>query len=290
MAELYDLSAALDAFDVYQAGEAPDGTIFFTRDPRVPIDDTVVWIGSDPSTTMTVVEAEARFGEVVWLMEPELVVESAQVAAAAAPTLDEVPVVDPVASEVDETARLALIGEVETRVGQLEAMIADLILDSVADAAFVDGSPDVVVEVEDQQARAAAVGIPESLGDLTGLCARLAAMEPVESDDVATRLEAVMERLTALEEQISTLMEDDVRDEKMPDEDTDEDDEDLPDEDAGVTVDETARTAGAAVLNNLRRVRRGQLVDVGDDTYLALGSGQFRAPGGKVFSAEQLGG
>lgn len=55
---------------LYRTGEAPDGTVFYSFDDRTPVDDTPVFVAGRPNDLMTVMEAEERFGEVVWLMEP----------------------------------------------------------------------------------------------------------------------------------------------------------------------------------------------------------------------------
>lgn len=59
---------------VYFAGESSDGGVFFlTNDPRMPIDDSEVWVGCNSSHRLTVAQAEARYGEIVWCAEPPLV-------------------------------------------------------------------------------------------------------------------------------------------------------------------------------------------------------------------------
>lgn len=59
--------------DVYLAGETDEGVFFLTNDPRMPIDDTQVWVGCDPTDRLTVTEAEDRYDEVTWNAEPPLI-------------------------------------------------------------------------------------------------------------------------------------------------------------------------------------------------------------------------
>ena len=56
---------------LYRAGEAPDGTLILTFEGHTPVDETRVFCEARPNEVMTVAEAEERFGEIVWLLEPE---------------------------------------------------------------------------------------------------------------------------------------------------------------------------------------------------------------------------
>ncbi len=59
--------------DVYFVGENDDGMFFLSNDPRMPIDDTDVLVGCDPTDRLTVNEAEELYGVIYWQAEPPLI-------------------------------------------------------------------------------------------------------------------------------------------------------------------------------------------------------------------------
>ena len=298
------LREALEAFDVYLAGETDDGTFLYSRDPRTPIDDTVVWVGNKSDELMTVLEAEDRFNEVYWRMEPELVTAPARVAAFGA---DDAPVdiVKPpevIEDEAVQDERNGLVEEAETRVSELEAMVADLMLGSLTDMAFDVGAPDQKVEIE--EAKVASLGRARStLGEVANFCARIAAVQAAPDEDIDSRLQAVIARLDALEERLAELLGEAFDDEELP---ADERDSSMN------TVDETApKVAAAAVvdeelppviddlvdidlapplisLNDLLRMRRGEEIIIDGVTYQSLGVGMFRSADGAQVAARTL--
>lgn len=294
------LREALEAFDVYLAGETDDGTFLYSRDPRTPVDDTVVWVGNKSDETMTVLQAEDRFNEVYWRMEPELVAapKVAALGADGAP-VDIVKPPEVIEDEAIQDERNGLVEEAETRVGELEAMVADLMLGSLTDMAFDVGAPDQKVEIE--EAKVASLGRARStLGEVANFCARIASFDAGPNEDIDERLQAVIVRLDALEEKLAELLGEAFDDEEMP---ADERDSSMN------NVDETAPKVAAAAplldvelpptiddrsprpirLNDLLRMRSGEEVVVDGVTYRSLGIGMFRSvAGGPQVSALTL--
>jgi len=132
---------------------------------------------------------------------------------------------EPVEADNLDEAEADELGDVvtsaEARVGQVEGMVAELLLQQMGDTPFLDD--------EAAEARVATL-IPapaERRGEVAGAftelgptIARVAALmgEVDEIDDnMAARVDALVERLDALEESIAELMVETVEDEEMPD-------------------------------------------------------------------------
>lgn len=229
------LARALDAFDVFLVGRSDDGTLWFSRDDGLPVDDTVVWSDADPAE-VTVAQAEAG-ASIVWRARPTLV-EPAHAAAATPPgaeaEADDQPEVDdstadddwtpedavigggeepeesedPIEAEVVADEQLRLVEEVEARTDELEARVTELILDSVTEDRFAAmgvehrGSPLTITA----SARTALSRVADDAGVLAALRVRLANMgEPPA--DLTERLSAVVERLDKLEAELADLVE-----------------------------------------------------------------------------------
>ena len=251
---------ALAAMPVYVAGVRFDGTPALSHEGDAPTAETEVWFADQPERKMTVLDAE-DLTDVSWFGTPKEY-EPPRTAAMAPPEGEEDPEdgdaylpEDPVDVEAPEEApvegeqplpdevpelseaELDEIGEAvtaaEDRVGQLEGLVAGVILAGVTDDIFVD-----------PEARAASAPTPTVLDpasgrhftagmdDLQTFLARVAALPPAAGDlppDLNERIETVTERLIALEESVGKLMLDDVADEELPT---------LP-EGTGTFVDET---------------------------------------------------
>jgi hypothetical protein len=261
MAEPDMLDTVISAFDLFVVGSVEDsGALILSRDGRTPVDETVVFLATDPEAEMTLTEAESKLGGVTWLIEPEPydgnpagpwaegdqadgMVDVAAMADEWTPMM--AAVADP-SAEALAAEQQAAVQDVEKRVGQLEGMVAEIMLASVADEAFGASATDVVV-VERPMPRFAALGV--ELAGLGRTVARLAAADETMGEDLDKRLSKVLERLDKLESTIAELMDDKVADDEMGDE-GDESDE------SGTLVDETLPPAKtAAFFTNTRGVR-----------------------------------
>ena len=287
MAEDDLLNAALDAFTTFIVGMVDEtGQVILSRDGRVPDDETVVFLPEAPDTEMTLAEAEGMLGSVTWLLEPEPYNDGMgmpEVPDATMPDrmmpemqmpkfgevedddLDMAPEMpdepfDPMMAAVGDPSeeaqaaeQQAAVEEAERRIGQLEGMVAEMMLGDVEDEVFDTSSPDVLV-LTDKQPRFASVG--HDFMHITSLLARIAAIgDPEPGTDLADRLTAVVERLDKLEQTITELIEKKVDDESMPDDEAEDEAEgNLPKVEAGTVVDET-KPRTAAYYTNARGVR-----------------------------------
>lgn len=233
----------LDAFDVYKVGIRFDGLPVLSRDGRMPIDETVVWMADAPGEETTVGEL-SKLTDFEWIAEPQIWVppKSMQAAtdmvveptmdvvveptmdATVDPALDTAP--DPLAgmpmpgtpefdqvqdavqlNDVEQIEIVQAIESAEDRIGQLEGLIAQSLLSTVTDHMF-DGETAVV----------ASAAFIASIGDSNSdeIFAKLAALPKDLPVDLMSRVESVIERLTAIEEQVSQMMLDDISDEELP--------------------------------------------------------------------------
>lgn len=159
--------------------------------------------------------------------------------------VDELPEV-----EVDRLSDL--VDDAEQQVGELEGLVAELVMAQVKDELFDDDPlPRTASLTEDD-----VVGYRSRLAAVKPKMAHLAALSDDLPDDLAERVEALMARLDALGESVGQMMLSDVDDLEMPtlpegsgtfvDEtnpnrpghDDEEDEDDEPDEDDGETPDE----------------------------------------------------
>ncbi|MFZ4431586.1 MAG: hypothetical protein ACOYOQ_00165 [Microthrixaceae bacterium] len=270
------LDEALAAFTVYKVGESADGTEFQSYDSLTPVDDTVVFPADDPTDEMTVVEAEAKYGTIYWLMEPEALGTAVTAAAGGAPDLP--PVIDPAdagfatpvdpaapdaapqdaalppqgdlppadlppePNEADRAEQEAVLEDAETRVAQLEGMVTELMLRTVTDDVFLaDHGADSIVEQNRPKVAALLSTIVSGFGDVTPIAVRLAAMASQSTtDDITERLDQLIERLQKLEETVTELMDKNVEDDEMPEE-PEEPDEEKSASESPSTVDEGKR-------------------------------------------------
>ena len=214
----------LDQFDVFKVGIRFDGLPVLSRDGRMPIDETVVWMVDKPGEETTVGEL-SKLTDFEWVAEPQIWVPPQPKQAAVDPNAVD-PNADPLAGmpmpgtpefqQVQEAAKLNDVEQIEvvqaiesaeSRIGQLEGLIAQSLLSTVTDHMF-DGETAVV----------ASAAFIESLGDSSSdeIFARLAALPQDLPVDLMTRVDGVIERLTAVEEQVSNMMLDNVSDEQMP--------------------------------------------------------------------------
>lgn len=229
----------LDAFDVFKVGIRFDGLPVLSRDGRMPIDETVVWMVDAPGEETTVGEL-SKLTDFEWVAEPQVWVPPKSMQAATDmvvdPALDVVvdvavdpavdTAVDPLAgmpmpgtpafdqvqdavqlNDVEQIEIVQAIESAEDRIGQLEGLIAQSLLSTVTDHMF-DGETAVV----------ASAAFVASIGDSNSdeIFARLAALPKDLPVDLMTRVDDVIERLTAIEEQVSKMMLDDVSDEELP--------------------------------------------------------------------------
>ena len=247
------LDAALTAMPTYVVGIRFDGALVLSYTPDRVEADTEVWFLDAPDEKLTPV-AIADMTDVSWFREPK---EYVGAKVAALPPLDddepgqvfdspmpvegeelasepmpegEAPVDDQVEQLTD--AELDEIGEAvtaaEERVGQLEGLVASVILSGVSDAIFADDTKQASLSAFDP---AAFASIGEGVADLTAFATRVAALPAAPTDlppDLTERIEKVTARLMALEESVGKLMLDDVADEGLPES-----------EDASTFVDET---------------------------------------------------
>jgi hypothetical protein len=231
------LDAALSAMPVYRAGVRFDGIPVLSHEAGAPGDDTVVWFLDAPDRKMTVLDAE-DMTDVSWYAEPDEFVPPRT--AAAMPTepdeydedAPEDPEVDPDAADDGEDeddeeevealseAELDELGEAieaaETRVAQLEGLVASVILAGVTDAIFVDEPKQASVTLQVPDLAALTEGL-SGMSELGERMAVIAALEPGDlPPDLAERVQAVTDRLDALEGDVAKLMLDDVTDEELP--------------------------------------------------------------------------
>lgn len=240
------LDRAVGAMPIYRVGLRFDGTPALSYAGGTPEMDTEVWFADDPDTKMTAFEASDST-DVSWFATPTEWTEP-KVAAVAPPEeregyedlglgappverdadlmpVEEAPPVAeaPVEEQVDELSEAELdemseaVELAEQRVGELEALVASVILAQVKDDIFVDDEA-VVASTPLAVTAAQRVGVAEGfavVGEFLAVTAALAAAGGLP-EDLATRLDAVTERLDALEDSVGKLMLDDVTDEELP--------------------------------------------------------------------------
>lgn len=269
------IDRAVGAMPVYRVGIRFDGTPALSHDGATPDADTEVWFADDPATKMTAFEAADRT-DVSWFADPVEWTEPKVASAAlpeeregyddlglgAPPAMDDEPLPGeappappalPVEEQVDELSEAELdelsdaVELAEQRVGELEALVASVILGKVkddifADAAVTAGAPLPIAAAEQVSVRAGFGAVGEFL-------AAVAALGDSLPDDLSQRIDAITERLDALDDSVGKLMLDDVTDEELPGvpegsstfvDETLPDDEDLDndDEDAGESDDD----------------------------------------------------
>jgi hypothetical protein len=250
------LDAALTAMPTYVVGIRFDGALVLSHNNDPVEADTEVWFADTPDEKLTPV-AIADMTDVSWFsapkeyrgakvaaLEPLDDDEPGQVFDSPMPVDGEDPV-EPVPApegewpvddeqQIDQLtdAELDEIGEAvtaaEERVGQLEGLVASVILSGVSDAIFADDTKQASLAPLDP---AALASIGDGVADLTAFATRVAALPAAPTDlppDLTERIEKVTERLAALEESVGKLMLGDVSDEGLPES-----------EDASTFVDET---------------------------------------------------
>jgi hypothetical protein len=250
------LDAALTAMPTYVVGIRFDGALVLSHTSDRVEADTEVWYLDAPDEKLTPV-AIADMTDVSWFSVPKEYVgakvaalepldddEPGQVFDSPMPLDGEAPA-EPMAApeggasldddqQVDQLtdAELDEIGEAvtaaEERVGQLEGLVASVILSGVSDAIFADDTKQASLAPFDP---AALASIGDGVADLTAFATRVAALPAAPTDlppDLTERIEKVTERLAALEESVGKLMLGDVSDEGLPES-----------EDASTFVDET---------------------------------------------------
>ncbi len=268
------LDAALTAMPTYVVGIRFDGTPVLSYNNGPVEADTEVWFLDTPDRKVTAIGAE-DLTDVSWFSAPKEYVE-AKAAATRFPDSpapeDFAPADEPVEAEaelepapegdapVDDDeqidqltdAELDEIGEAvtaaEERVGQLEGLVASVILAGVSDAIFVDDTKQASLAPLDRDAFAT---FGEDVASLAAFAARVAALPTAPGDlppDLAERIEKVTERLEALEESVGKLMLDDVTDEGLPessdastfvDETLDDEEDEEPEDEEGPGEDES---------------------------------------------------
>jgi hypothetical protein len=138
----------------------------------------------------------------------------AYIAATPAPNDDDM--ADEAPDEVEVDRMSDLVGEAEQRVGELEGMIAELVMAQVSDELFLDDDdPDPLPKVA-SLTDGDVVDYRAALDRFRGVAARLAALGDELPDDLAGRVDALMARLEALEGSVGEMMLDGVADEEMP--------------------------------------------------------------------------
>lgn len=226
MDELVD--AAMSAMPVYRVGVRFDGVPVLSHDDDTPEADTEVWFadgwgcpnlnecGPDcPKRTMcgkrvSVLDVE-DLTDVSWFATPTEF-EAPKVAAVASPEMAAEPAEPegPTEAEKDEMARA--VEAAEERLGQLEALVASVVLAEVVDVAFVDDARQSAVTLP----VAAVAEVRDGFARMAEGMALIAALDAdLLPQDLSDRVDAVMDRLDALEESVASMMLDDVSDEQM---------------------------------------------------------------------------
>jgi hypothetical protein len=116
----------------------------------------------------------------------------------------------PTEAEKDEMARA--VDAAEQRLGQLEALVASVVLAEVVDVAFVNDARQSAVTLP----VAAVAEVRDGFARMAEGMALIAALDAdALPQDLSDRVDAVMDRLDALEESVASMMLDDVSDEQM---------------------------------------------------------------------------
>lgn len=291
------LDAALSAMPVYRVGIRFDGVPVLSHDDTTPAADTEVWFADGwgcpkqnecgpecPKRTMCGKRVSAFDAEdmtdVSWFAAPE---EYMAPKVAAAGSEDETyPMAagmdsegdsegenreGPSEGDLDEMGRA--VAAAEERVGQLEGLVASVILSGLTDNIFVD---------EPKQAAAINIAVTSNevlragFDEMAQRMAVVAALDPNDlPPDLADRIDKVVERLDALEESVAELMLDEVDDEELltredsstfvdetlPDDDGDENEDDPPEDPDGEEDDESSYPKKKAKRKGARAAATG---------------------------------
>lgn len=118
--------------------------------------------------------------------------------------------------EVEVDRMSDLVGEAETKVAELEGMVAELVMAQVSDELFLDAPDDDPLPKVASLTEVDVVDYREALASFRPVASKLAALGDDLPDDLAGRVEALMSRLEALEGSVAEMLLGGMADEEMP--------------------------------------------------------------------------
>lgn len=236
---------------VYHVGDIEGGGRLLSQESVTPQEGVEVWLEADPDNKLTFDAADAAHS-VEWLMEP--------VPADGTPQQASVEYVDPMGFGADASPD-ELFEEAERRVATIEGMVADVILADVQDETFLgepededpgsDDSNDDEGIAPDAKAASAMQSAKEGsvVDGLAGMLHRAVVAAAIAAEEVkdaeadgdeadgdeadgeadpgvefAERMEALMGRVSKIEEEVARLLDTQMQDSELveiPDEDAD---------------------------------------------------------------------